>query len=327
MVRVKRLAYGLFEVRSIARWRDYLHLMYGLSLEPSQATGVLEARVDDSGCRLMFRAGPADDCVAAGWECGDLEGLKAQIEQSGFAAQWGSEQDAADRGAGRLLRTSDPNGLAHEVVDGTRANQPFTPADYGAVYDAGHLGFGHMTFMCDDLEAFEVFCTRAIGLKPTDYNQPSVGPGLKVYVAFFRANARHHSVGGAELPGAGKVLNHFQLEIATRNDVGKAYDRMRKSRYRMAHHIGVHPNDNQISFYVVTPSGFQSEVGSESLLVEDSHEAVMFSDFSIWGHSMPLREKLAALSQALPMVVKQKLGKAKPAPRFFEGAPLGEVKW
>ena len=87
MVRVKRLAYGLFEVRSIARWRDYLHLMYGLSLSPSQAADTFEALVDDSGCRLLFREGPADDCVAAGWECGDLEGLRAQIEQSGFHAE------------------------------------------------------------------------------------------------------------------------------------------------------------------------------------------------------------------------------------------------
>ena len=327
MTRVKRLAYGLFEVHSIARWRDYLHLMYGLSLQPSQAAGTFEAQVDDSGCRLMFREGPADDCVAAGWECDDLDGLKAQIEQSGFDAGWGSEQDAADRGAHRLLRARDPNGLIHEVVDRTQANGPFSAADHGAVYDAGHLGFGHMTLMCDDLEAFEAFCTKALGLRPTDYNQPAVGPGIKVYVAFFRANARHHSMAAAELPGAGKKMNHFQLEVATRNDVGKAYDRMRNSRYRMAHHIGVHPNDNQISFYVVTPSGFQSEVGSESMLVEDSHEAVMFTDFSIWGHSMPLREKLSTLRQAWPLLLKRVLGKPKPAPKFFAGTPPGEVKW
>ena len=301
--------------------------MYGLRLSPSQASGVFEALVDDTGCRLLFREGPADDCVAAGWECTDLEGLKVQIKQSGFDAHWGSEQDAAGRGARRLLRARDPNGLAHEIVDATRANGPFTPADHGAVYDAGRLGFGHLTFMCNDLEAFEVFCTKAIGLRPTDYNQPAVGPGLKVYVAFFRANARHHSMAAAELPGAGKALNHFQLEIATRNDVGKAYDRMRKSRYRMAHHIGVHPNDNQLSFYSVTPSGFQSEVGSESMLVEDSHSAVMFSEFSIWGHSMPLREKLSALWLARPLLLKRLLGEAKPAPKFFEGAPLGKVQW
>ena len=183
-----------------------------------------------------------------------------------------------------------------------------------------------MTLMCDDLEAFAAFCTKAIGLRPTDYNQPAVGPGLKVYVAFFRANARHHSMAAAELPGAGRKLNHFQLEIATRNDVGKAYDRVRRSRYRIAHHIGVHPNDNQLSFYAVTPSGFQSEVGSESMLVEDSHTAVMFSDFSIWGHSMPLREQLVTLRRAWPMLLKQAFGKAKPAPGFFEGAPPKQNK-
>ena len=146
-------------------------------------------------------------------------------------------------------------------------------------------------------------------------------------MAFFHTNARHHSLAAAELPGAGKNLNHFQLEIATRNDVGKAYDRMRNSGFRMAHHIGVHPNDNQISFYAVTPSGFQSEVGSESMLIDESHTAVMFSDFSIWGHSMPLREKLSTLRQAWPLLLKRILGKAMPPPKFFEVTPSGEVKW
>ena len=326
MVRVKRLVYGLYEVRSLDNWRHYLHLMYGLTLQPAQTAGVLEAQVDDTGCRLLFREGPADDCVVTAWECDDLEGLKTQIEQAGFEAQWGSEQEAAERGAGRLLRTIDPNGLGHEIVDRTQANNPFTPADYDNVYDAGDLGLGHMTYMCKAAEAFESFCTKAIGLKPTDYNRLSVGPGLKINVMFFHANARHHSVGGAEVPGGGKILNHFQLEVATRNDVGRAYDRIRKSQYRMAHHVGVHPNDNQISFYVVSPSGFQTEVGSESNLVDDDHEAVMFNSFSVWGHSMPIREKFAAMRRTWPMLLKQKLGMEKPPPKSFVGAPPGQVK-
>ena len=320
-VRVKRLVYGVFEVRSLRAWRDYLGLLYGLELQPGAADSEFEMVVDDSGCRLVFRESPADDCVAAGWEASDLPALERQIRAAGFEVRRCSAEEASLRGAETLLRTRDPNGFDHEIVDKTHSNGEYMAADYGHVYEAGPLGFGHLTFMCDDLEAFEAFCVSALGLKPTDYNQPTLGPGIKINVMFLRANARHHSIGAAEVPTGGKRLNHFQLEVSARDDVGRAYDRMRKSKYRMAHHIGVHPNDNQLSFYCATPSGFQSEIGAGSDLVEEDHRALMFNAFSIWGHSMPLREKLVSFRRIWPLLLHQKLGREQRAPRSFATAP------
>ena len=311
------MPYGVFEVKSLDAWRDYLQLMYGLELAPSRDDAHYEAQIDDTGCRLIFRQGRADDCVAAGWECDDLEGLEAQIEQNGAPTRWGSSEDAARRGATRLLYTLDPNGLQIEIVDQTSGSRPFAPAGHGNVYDAGDLGMGHMTFRCSDLDAFSSFYTHALGLRLTDFNQPVVGPGLRVYVLFMRANARHHSVAAAHIPRSSKRLDHFQLEVARRDDVGLAYDRVRKSRHPIAHHIGVHPNDNQLSFYVVSPSGFQSELGCGSDLVQEDHEVVLMTDFSRWGHSMPFAQKMRALRGTWPLLLDQKLRRAKP-PKCFE---------
>jgi hypothetical protein len=79
--------YGRFEVRSIARWRGFLKLMYGLELKPSTRPGELEAAVDGEGSRLLFSEGPAEDLVATGWLCDDLDGLESRIEASGGKAE------------------------------------------------------------------------------------------------------------------------------------------------------------------------------------------------------------------------------------------------
>mgnify|MGYP003951542243 CR=1 FL=1 len=251
MVRVKRIVYSLFEVSRLNRWKSYLQIMYGLPLQSSQLPNEYEASVDDTGCRLLFREGSADDVLLAGWECDDLDGLKAQLEHIGAATEWASATYAATRGATRLLRTNDPTGMIIEIVDTTKSNHAFVPADHDHVYDAA--------------------C--------------------------------------AEMKSKGKRLSHFQLEVPHRNQVGLAYDRIRRAGIGIAHPIGVHPNDNQMSFYASTPSGFQSELGAASDLVTDGREVTTFYGISVWGHAMPLAEKLRTLRRAWPMLFNQKLGK------------------
>ncbi len=67
--KVQSAVYGRFEVKSIARWRRFMELLYGLELKPSTRPGEFEAVVDDAGSRLLFSEGPAEDLVAYGWLC------------------------------------------------------------------------------------------------------------------------------------------------------------------------------------------------------------------------------------------------------------------
>jgi hypothetical protein len=140
------VAYGRFEVKNVARWRTFLDLLYGLELRPSDIPGELEAVVDDAGSRLIFTEGPADDLVANGWLCDDLDGLKGRIEAFGARAEWGSEEEARARGAGRLLRTIDPNGLVVECLDATASHNAFMAPNHGQTFRTGALGVGHFTF-------------------------------------------------------------------------------------------------------------------------------------------------------------------------------------
>ena len=55
--------------------------------------------------------------------------------------------------------------------------------------------------------------------------------------------------------------------------------------YPMAHGIGQHPNDRELSFYVLTPCGFEMELGWGPIAVDETRwHPVTHQGISIWGH-------------------------------------------
>ncbi|MBS0477343.1 MAG: VOC family protein, partial [Proteobacteria bacterium] len=65
----------------------------------------------------------------------------------------------------------------------------------------------------------------------------------------------------------------------------KAHDRMKAFGYAESATLGRHVNDETTGFYVQTPSGFDLEIGCDSLVIDPAtwvttkHEAI-----STWGH-------------------------------------------
>ena len=103
MAKVDRLAYGLFEVANLGKWREFLATVYGLELHPVPESSEHEAVVDADGSRLLFREGPAEDLVAVGWLADDLDGLHDQLSTFGAPVSWQDADYAASRGAGRVF--------------------------------------------------------------------------------------------------------------------------------------------------------------------------------------------------------------------------------
>ena len=60
-------------------------------------------------------------------------------------------------------------------------------------------------------------------------------------------------------------IQHLNLEAATLDDLSDAYQRCKQLGYKLTRTIGQHPNDKELSFYVVTPSGFELEIGWDAL--------------------------------------------------------------
>ncbi len=65
-----------------------------------------------------------------------------------------------------------------------------------------------------------------------------------------------------------------------------AYQRVKELGFEMALSVGQHTNDKELSFYAMTPSGFEWELGWNPIVVDESTwEPTTHRGISIWGHT------------------------------------------
>ena len=153
------------------------------------------------------------------------------------------------------------------------------------------VGLGHCLLYVEDLTEAHRFTTEGLGLRQTDSLGLTVGPGMQVDGRFYHCNPRHHTMALIQLPRpAWAVLSHVMVEVNELDDMGRAFDRAFAAGIPIASGIGRHPNDRMISFYLVTPAGFQVEVGYGGRTVgADWSEDVRYDRVSEWGHQPVVR--------------------------------------
>ncbi|HET9892958.1 MAG TPA: VOC family protein, partial [Mycobacterium sp.] len=120
---------------------------------------------------------------------------------------------------------------------------------------------------------------------------------------FLRVNERHHSVAIAavnrlRLNPIRTRVQHLNVQVAELDDMTAAYQRVKQLGFRMALGVGQHTNDKELSFYAVTPSGFEWEVGWNPIVVDEATwEPATYQGISIWGHTPEGQTIIDKLSQ------------------------------
>ena len=108
----------------------------------------------------------------------------------------------------------------------------------------------------------------------SDYIDETIN-GLKLKIRFLRVNERHHSVAIASVnalpinPIRTRV-QHVNVQAATLDDMVASYQRVKQLGFQMALSVGQHTNDKELSYYAMTPSGFEWEVGWNPIVVDES---------------------------------------------------------
>lgn len=286
------LGYMVIETEKFDDWRRFGRDAIGMHLDDT-LPDVMRFRLDDNECRFLLQRGPAEDTTALGWELDDhatFDTIEARIAGHGVPLTQGSADEAALRGVERFVRFPGPNGLKQEMyVSARRSTQPLQLAASGG-FVTGLDGMGHVAIASKKPQQMRGYYNTVFDARLSDYIDETIN-GLKFKIRFLRVNERHHTIAIAAansfpLNPIRTRIQHCNVQVAEINDMTQAYQRVKQLGFDMTLSVGQHTNDKELSFYAMTPSGFEWELGWNPIVVDESTwEPTTHQGISIWGHT------------------------------------------
>lgn len=288
------LGYVVVESQRMTDWHRFGADAIGLHVDVLDLD-TIRFRLDDHACRFLIRRGPAEDLMAAGWQIDDHETfdeIVRRVADRGVPIVEGTPEECALRGVERLWRFPGPKGIATEIF-----TVPVTTATplrmQNSAFVTGASGMGHLAITTKNPAQLRGYYNTVFDARISDFIDENVS-GLTLKIRFLRVNERHHSIAIANLNGL-KVdpirtsIQHMNIQVATLEDMLASYERVRALGFHMAWSVGQHTNDRELSYYSVTPSGFELEVGWNPVVVtpelESTWEPSRYQGISIWGHT------------------------------------------
>ena len=296
---VSQLAYLGIGVSDMGAWKTFATDILGMQIIERADDGTVYLRMDENHHRIALHPSGEDDVLYIGLQTptmAEYEATKAALKAAGVSTTQGTQAEIAHR---RLIDfvKFETGGLPFELSIGpnTRWDPPFQPARPMSGFKTGSLGFGHVVLRSTDRDESAGLLTKALGFRVSDYINTMV---------FLHCNQRHHSIAFqpsiTDLPRSrDKKMWHFQLETNTLDDVGTALDLATRAGVPVVSSLGRHSNDQMVSFYMSTPSGFEVEYGWGGRLVDDAVWQVQRHDRgTIWGHKVQLEPAQATPAPA-----------------------------
>ena len=288
---VRALGYLGFGVSDLTAWRDFSANILGAQVSDA-ADGSLRLRFDARAWRIAVEPDGPDDIAYAGWEVAgplELEAMIASVESAGFAVTRDDGTLAARRGVMAVASFTDPAGIRCELFYGAgELNQHPLASPAGVTgFVMGNQGLGHIVIATPALGETLAFYRDVLGFGYSDLIDMPVGPGATIPVQFMHCNERHHTFAFAPPPPGSDApkLVHFMVQVASVDDVGFALERVEAAGVELAMTLGRHTNDEMLSFYAYTPSGFEFEYGWGARTIDRaSWLPVRHNTISKWGH-------------------------------------------
>ena len=281
MIVINSLNYIGFTSPHAQEWTSFGPEILGLELADPAADGAVRLRMDDADHRITIHPGDHDDVAYLGWGVANPSHLR-KVADTLAAAGIKTHQDPAladERAVIEVFWFTDPFGQRHEVSWGQRMHPAsFRPGRPHSGFVTGEQGLGHAVLIVPNLIEADTFYRDVLGFRLSDQINAH---GMRI--RFYHCNGRHHSLALVEIPGA-VGFHHLMLETRSIDDVGNALDLVAPDTITMG--FGRHVNDEMLSFYLQTPSGFEIEYGYGGLVLDTRSEPEprSYDAFSIWGH-------------------------------------------
>ncbi|MCU7647088.1 VOC family protein [Pseudomonas piscis] len=284
------MGYAVIESSRLDRWQALLQGGIGLHLAHADSQ-LLAFRMDQHQRRIIVKHGPAEDFAAIGWQLHDQDTLHIVLQRlraRGIAIHESTAAQAAERGVARFWRVLGPKRMAIELfVEPLTTQEPLSMLSEGFI--TGESGMGHLAITSRRGKDMRRFWQEIFDARQSDSVVEHLA-GVTLDIEFFRVNPRHHSIAIAQVRGLAldpirTKAQHMNLLTTSVAGLTDAFLRCRKLGFEMAHEIGEHPNDREQSFYVLTPSGFELELGWNALEVDEADwQVTTYKGISLWGH-------------------------------------------
>jgi len=310
-MRIHSLGYVGVQSPAADTWLTIGPDVFGLEVSgrsDSSGERVIRVSWDDRAYRLALHPGPEHRLAYLGWEFPDskaLDAAVAELRQSGIAVTDSTPEERRDRSVRYLYSFSDPFGHRHEFFSGQLAFEgKFHGGHSTSRFVTGDQGLGHVVLVVPDIERAVEFFTGVLGLKTSDII--NLGKPFGEMWFLRAANPRHHSLGVVGIEGM-TGLHHIMVETTNPDAVGKAYDAAQKAKLPIASTLGRHVGDHMLSFYARTPTGFDFEIGWDSVRVDDTTWSSQYFDNDegwpgeVWGHEYARLGIHATVHAIVPM--------------------------
>ncbi len=263
--------FGLGYIRvweaDLAQWQQFAEGVLGMMGERDGDSRLL-IRMDDWVGRFIVEERPGRLCsrpdpvvpnVAIGWECASEEAwasARRAIEDAGVHTEDGNGPTAWCRDWFALHRIQAVSGASSSTAaSATRPTQFVSPR--GVSFVTGDQGMGHVLVFASAPAKSLDFYSRVLGFQVREAKSADDGTLRAVFLEPEPARAQP----GPARDGRASRLGHVLIEVSELDAVGRAMDRCLDGLAPMTVSLGRHWNDQMISFYLRTPSGFDIEYG------------------------------------------------------------------
>jgi 3,4-dihydroxy-9,10-secoandrosta-1,3,5(10)-triene-9,17-dione 4,5-dioxygenase len=287
-MKITELSHVVIGTPDLGKWRDYGTKVLGMAAIDGP-DGSLYLKMDTRDFRFLIQKSEKDELFASGWSVSDegsFHTVRADLERAGAKVTRGTEAERRLRKVQDFFSFKDPAGLRHEVSWGPVAAFTKFVSPLGTNFVTGDLGMGHAVLPTGDIDATVKFWTEVMGFGVSDLLHLTLAEGVPPIRVYFLhcAAGRQHSLAFAELSDP-TGCNHLMVEVDSMDEVGRALDRVDQNGVKLTLTLGRHVNDDMISFYMMTPGGFQMEYGTGGSVKDWSTYKVFESTRgSHWGH-------------------------------------------
>ncbi|MCY1391578.1 Iron-dependent extradiol dioxygenase [compost metagenome] len=290
---IRGLGYVTLLSSDLAQWRHYASQVLGMMVVAgADEEEQLFLKMDDRAYRILVQKSEHNGFGSCGWEVAGkaaFEEAIADLQYADVQVERGTAAQAGQRKVQELAHFSDPDGNRHELFWGPQQDFTRFVSPVGVKgFVTNDLGMGHVVLPAPSFERCRDFYEQVLGFGLSDlmkvkFTPDPAEPEKRIHFLHCN-NGRHHSLAIFECPMPHGCV-HMMVEVNALDEVGRALDRMHANGVKLSATLGQHTNDQMVSFYMKTPSGFDLEYGCDGLVVDwNQHTPFESTVVSHWGH-------------------------------------------